>query len=244
MNSKVENQVQENEEIWFLGEGGESKESLSNLQEQVALLGKEVLESEFKKYLVKQIGDDADIENLEPSEQWNQHYAFHVELANQVKHLGPALIQKAIEAGLTLEIYDAPMENREVSEWYGGDVASVTKGNTTLLLAANGDIRCTYREILNGEVVENYVKDSHNSGNFYSELSSDIESDEKFYEYIQNNIDKKFPQLECTSNNWWEVFAVIDGEYHDMMCVLEAEKYTEALELLINDFDEYVDMVN
>lgn len=156
-----------------------------------------------------------------------------------------SLIEKAKEKGLTVELEQQPKENREFSYWYGGGVAKVSKGNTSLLLDANGDVRCTYRTIEDGQEYEIFVKDKKNAGNFYLELKDEIESDEKLLEYIYNYEDdnNKFPQLEIENNNWWEVFVVIGEEQHDIMCVVEASTYSEALEMFIDGFDEYVDMV-
>lgn len=154
------------------------------------------------------------------------------------------LQEKATQKGLGLEVIQVPHENREESYWYGGEVAHVVKGNTRLILEANGDVRAYYRSLdENGEENEIFVRDKTNDGAFYRELQHVIKDDAALEKAVDNWNEGNYPQLEIEDNNWWEVFVVADGEWHDIYCVVEANTYTEALESLIDNFEDYANMI-
>jgi len=142
----------------------------------------------------------------------------------------------AEQKGLVLTIVDEPTENKELHYWYGGQVATVSKGNNRILVEANGDVRCWYRD----NDTEIYVKDKNNGANFYHELNDVIESDEALCQCLNNFNEEKFPQLEVDNNNWWELFVEVDGQWFDIMYNLDVDTYSEAVEYAIEHFDEVI----
>ncbi len=155
------------------------------------------------------------------------------------------LIKKAEEKGIIVTIIQDLKENREHSYWYGGTVAKLEKGNVTLILEANGDMIATLVKMIDGNVFETYSKDRNNHGEFYNNLFDEISDDTELFQVIENaykedeSDEDKYPRLEIENNNWWEVVAEINGDMYDLMCDLDVEKYSEALNLLIEGFDEY-----
>lgn len=156
-------------------------------------------------------------------------------MVNTLEKVGQ-LKMVAQEKGLVLMIMDEPTENKELHYWYGGQVASVSKGNQRVLIEANGDVRCWYRD----QGSEIYVKDKNNGANFYHELNGVIENDEALYECMNNFHENKFPHLEVDNNNWWELFVEVDGKWYDIMYNLDVDTYSEAVEYAIKHFDEVI----
>ena len=125
------------------------------------------------------------------------------------------------------------VDNEHLSHyWYGGCCATIEYNGYTACIEANGDIYADYYE--NGEFVKRY-KDKANTGQFYNEFCCDIKNDTELYEAIRED------RLRFDYNNWWECF-IIDpqGNFHDLMWVLDSDYLDDAIEEAKEGLEEMI----
>ena len=116
--------------------------------------------------------------------------------------------------------------------WYGGECAKIEYNGYTATIEAIGDVYAEYAP--NGEY-KYRVKDKNNAGWFYNEMCNDIKSDKELYEAIE------IGDLVFDYNNWWECFIYDkDGNFHDLMWVLDADYLDEAIEEAKAGLDEMI----
>lgn len=170
-----------------------------------------------------------------------------------------AVLKKAEDKGLTVLITQEPMKNRELSYWYGGTVATIRKDNMQLSLEATGDVSCVFIKKVNGKLERIECIDKEDSGKFTSCFGDEIKNDDELIQFIQHrkNQSDTYPQLLFFNRNTWKVFLDINGKpclelggrfIHISATLFKSngdciDTYTEALELVIEKFDYYVDSI-
>ena len=116
--------------------------------------------------------------------------------------------------------------------WYGGQCATIEHNGYIASIEANGDIYADYYE--NGEYVKRY-KDKCNTGQFYNEFCCDIKNDVELYKAIDEG------NLRFDFNNWWECFITDpQGNFHDLMWVLDADYLDDAIREVKFNLEEMI----
>lgn len=133
---------------------------------------------------------------------------------------------------MNVSISDFIDNDHQSHYWYGGECARIKHNGYTAIIEANGDIYAEYAP--NGEYVT-HVKDKNNSGYFYNEMNYYLKNDKGLHKAIENG------DLIIDDNNWWECF-IIDrqGNFHDLMWVLDADTMAEAIEEVKVGLDEMI----
>lgn len=123
--------------------------------------------------------------------------------------------------------------------WYGGNIATLSKKDIAIDISVIGDIRATLFDE-NGEVIV-FVKDKGNNGRFYDEMNYYIKDDDELGNLIEQN------RLVLDNNNWIEFGGIINNEFIDLGMIYEnitdSDNILEAIEEVIERFDEIVDMI-
>lgn len=133
---------------------------------------------------------------------------------------------------MNVSISDFIDNDHQSHYWYGGECARIEHNGYTAIIEANGDLYAEYAP--NGEYVT-HVKDKSNSGYFYNEMNYYLKNDKYLYKAIENG------DLIIDDNNWWECFIVDrQGNFHDLMWVLDADTITEAIEEVKVGLDEMI----
>ena len=128
--------------------------------------------------------------------------------------------------------------------WYGGDIVEIDyNDDIKILISANGDV---IGHIFNkeGEAVERF-KDKRNGGRFYTVASNYFKNDEELYRatfYHEPDKDEiKDLELEYyvqfETNNWWEVFPIVNGELVDIMMCLDSCYIDDAIKETLQNID-------
>lgn len=154
-----------------------------------------------------------------------------------------ALRAQATEHNIETTIVDPPMDKKEMSLWYGGDVLHLTKDGHTIVLRANGDVRATYEDKQkDGTVATVNVVDKENRGLFFWLMAGLIDDDANLQTVI-DNADKEdiFPRLRIENNNWWEAFTYKGTDEIGEGFIVEVETLDEAFNQLIDHFDTYIE---
>ena len=138
------------------------------------------------------------------------------------------MVEELLAKHKNIELHETIHKGKLSHYWYGGTVATIQMSDVvTFEIWANGDI---YAELYSdSDTVDVFVKDKRNNGTFLHEMDGYIQNDEQLYEYINNRENDKYPCLEISNNNWWELFVYKDGEEIET-AVLEADLLTEAIE--------------
>ena len=131
---------------------------------------------------------------------------------------------------------------RQDSLWYGGDCVTVEYKGYRFIVSANGDvIGDLLKAQSDGSTPRNleYVKDKGNKGEFGKMLRRYVDSDEHLSRILAYRDDEY--SIELQNNNWWEVFVVDpQGQFHDLMCVLDSDKLFDAVKEVIEARDELI----
>lgn len=131
---------------------------------------------------------------------------------------------------------------RQDSLWYGGDCVTVEYKGYRFIISANGDVIGDLLEVQkDGSPPRNleYVKDKGNRGEFGAMLRRYVDSDEHLSQILAGQDDEY--SIELQNNNWWEVFVVDpQGQFHDLMCVLDSDKLFDAVKEVIEARDELI----
>lgn len=125
------------------------------------------------------------------------------------------------------------IDDQHVSHyWYGGQCATIKYKGYTFSIEAIGDV--CWHTIKNGQVSE-CQKDKNNGGYFYSEMCGEYANDAALYDAIEND------ELIFDDNNWWECFVCDkDGEFHDLMWVLDSIRLDDAIEEVKEQLDDVI----
>lgn len=130
-------------------------------------------------------------------------------------------------ADLKIEFNDKISLKRMSSYWYGGNVADVIYKGYTFHVETAGDVRVCLFSKNGGEI--HYVKDTNNAGVFKHEMFPYFRSD-KVLNQAAGNEHSKY-ELTVSNNNYWECFVTDpQGNFHDLMWVLDAGNVFEAVE--------------
>lgn len=123
--------------------------------------------------------------------------------------------------------------------WYGGNIATLSKEDITIDISAIGDVRAKLFDINGEELV--FVKDKGNNGRFYDEMNCYIKNDNELETLIEQN------RLVLDNNNWIEFDGIINNKFIDLGMIYDnitdSDNILEAIEEVIERFDEIVDMI-
>lgn len=125
--------------------------------------------------------------------------------------------------------------NKQSHYWYGGEMCSIQKDDTTLTIEANGDINFRLIEKETGRELI-YVKDKNGAGSLNHELNQYITNDKELIDAILEKHDTYIAIL--NDGNWYDctIRKTISGEFIDSFtfdddtledCIKNIENYTE-----------------
>jgi len=100
------------------------------------------------------------------------------------------------------------------SMWFGGPIFSLKNEEKNILIELNacGDINASLIRLEDDAIIES-VKDTRNSGAFYSEMSYYIKGDTELY--AMENGEHPTYELVLENNNWFECFVSKLNDYND-----------------------------
>jgi hypothetical protein len=124
------------------------------------------------------------------------------------------------------------------SLWYGGGVVNVRYKGYTYHIEAIGDVYANLSSVCDDHHLC-YIKDKNNNGNFGSEIIDYIRSDKTLEDAL--GASPRRYRLYMENSNWWECFVTDpQGEFHDLMLNLDADKLFDAIADVLTNLDEII----
>ena len=145
------------------------------------------------------------------------------------------------DGNFTIQFNDKISLKRMDSYWYGGNVADVIYNGYTFHIEAIGDV-CASLLSNHDDRQLCYVKDKNNAGVFRCEMQQYFRTDKVLDKLLRGEHHSYYLSIE--NNNWWECFLTDpQGNFHDLMWVLNDDDIFSAIDEVLENFDEIINSI-